>query len=71
MKMVMKETFIDEMKWNGWNGVEWKENEMEWNENEVKWNKNGKEREILGDFSPSTPQIIQIFLHNISSSRSY
>ena len=45
----MKETFIDEMKWNGWNGVgwngvEWNENEMEWNENEVKWNENWAER---------------------------
>ena len=35
MKMVMKETFIDEMKWNGWNGVGW--NGVEWNENGVEW----------------------------------
>ena len=47
MKMVIKETFIDEMKWNGCNGVEWNENEMEWNENEVKWNENGKERDFF------------------------
>ena len=42
MEMVMKDTFIDEMEWNGWNGVgwngvEWNENEMEWDGNEVKW----------------------------------
>ena len=42
-----KKIFIGEMKWNGWNGVEWNENEMEWNENEVKWNENGREREFF------------------------
>ena len=47
MEMVMKETFIDEMEWNGvrWNGVEWNENEMEWDE--MEWSENGKEREIF------------------------